>query len=87
MEKKTRLYVGHLDYEAEERDIEMHFKDYGLVAKVILIRNQDTGESRGYAFVEMMTPEDAAAALSADGSIMMGKRLKVSYALPKKKQS
>ncbi len=53
------LYVGNLSFNATEDDIEKAFAQYGEVSAVNIIKDRETGRSRGFAFVEM--PDDTAA--------------------------
>ena len=47
------IYVGNLSFEATEADIEHAFGEYGDVKSVNIIKDRDTGRSRGFGFVEM----------------------------------
>ncbi len=47
------IYVGNLSFNATENDLEDAFGEYGQVASVNIIKDRDTGRSRGFAFVEM----------------------------------
>ena len=47
------IYVGNLSYEATEADIEQAFSEYGEVKSVTIVKDRDTGRSRGFGFVEM----------------------------------
>ncbi len=47
------IYVGNLSYEATEADIEHAFSEYGDVKNVTIVKDRDTGRSRGFGFVEM----------------------------------
>lgn len=54
-----RLYVGNLSYETTEYDLEELFKGNGTVKSVELIYNRHTHKSKGYGFIEMLSPDDA----------------------------
>ena len=47
------LYVGNLSFDVSEADLEKIFADYGKVDSVKIIKDRETGRSRGFAFVEM----------------------------------
>lgn len=47
------IYVGNLSYDATEADVEQAFSQYGEVKTVNIIKDRDTGRSRGFGFVEM----------------------------------
>jgi cold-inducible RNA-binding protein len=58
-----KLYVGNLSYSATEAELRELFSEVGTVVSVNLITDRETGKPRGFAFVEMQTPEGAAAAI------------------------
>jgi RNA recognition motif-containing protein len=79
-----RLFVGNLPFSVEDNDLEQAFADHGTVVSAIVIRDRETGRSRGFGFVEMETEEDAESAVGAlDGSELDGRRLRVNAAQPK----
>jgi RNA recognition motif-containing protein len=47
------IYVGNLDFRTEEKEIRSLLEIYGVVERVTLVRDRDTGQPRGFAFVEM----------------------------------
>jgi len=51
------IYVGNLSYDATEQDIEQAFAEYGEVSAVNMIKDRETGRSRGFCFVEMPDAE------------------------------
>jgi RNA recognition motif-containing protein len=55
----TKLYVGNLPYTTTEDDLRVLFAKAGDVASVVLIKDRDTGRSRGFGFVEMATQAEA----------------------------
>ena len=59
----TKLFFGNLPYSTTEGDLRELAARSGTVAGVRLVTDLDTGRSRGYAFVEMATPEEAARAI------------------------
>jgi RNA recognition motif-containing protein len=84
MEK--RLFVGNLPYSVSEGDLESAFGDYGTVVATVIIRDRETGRSRGFGFVEMETEEMAEAAVAGmDGFEIDERRLRVNEAQPKEK--
>ena len=60
-----RIYVGNLSYEASEQELRESFETHGEVQEVSVVRDRDTGRSRGFGFVEMPTSEEAQAAIAA----------------------
>jgi RNA recognition motif-containing protein len=74
------IYLGNLPLEATEDDVRGLFGRHGTVAGVSLIRDQETGQSRGFGFVEM-DPAAAAEAIEAlDGTEFAGRTLRVNEA-------
>jgi RNA recognition motif-containing protein len=79
-----KLYVGNLPYSATEASLREAFTASGTVETVSLITDRDTGQSKGFAFVEMSTDQEAQAATQAmDGQQLDGRQIKVSEAKPK----
>lgn len=77
----TKLYVGNLSFDTTSQDLETMFAESGTVTSANIIEDRETGRSRGFAFVEMSSPEEAKAAISAfDGKEVGGRNLKVNEA-------
>jgi RNA recognition motif-containing protein len=80
-----KLYVGNLDYNLDESQLQRYFEQYGEVASVKIITDKDTGESKGFGFVEMADKESGKKALERmNGSEVNGRRIKVNIARPSK---
>ena len=80
----TKLYVGNLSFDTTTQDLETLFGESGTVTSTNVIEDRDTGRSRGFAFVEMSTAEEAKAAITAlDGKDVGGRNLKVNEAKPR----
>lgn len=78
------LYVGNLSYDATQENLTQIFAEYGTVNRVLLPTDRETGQQRGFAFVEMGTETEESAAIEAlDGAEWMGRDLKVSKAKPR----
>jgi RNA recognition motif-containing protein len=78
------IYVGNLSYEVTQDDLTQTFSEYGTVKRVQLPTDRETGRMRGFAFVEMETEAEEAAAIEAlDGAEWMGRDLKVNKARPR----
>jgi RNA recognition motif-containing protein len=79
-----KLYVGNLPYEAGETDLQDLFGQFGTVDSVNVVRDMATGRARGFAFVEMGTDAEAAAAAGKlNGQELGGRALAVNEARPK----
>jgi cold-inducible RNA-binding protein len=84
----TKLYVGNLSFDTSASDLEKMFGESGTVTSANIIEDRETGRSRGFAFVEMSSSEEAKAAINAlDGKEVDGRNLKVNEAKPQEKRS
>jgi RNA recognition motif-containing protein len=82
----TKLYVGGLPYSITEQQLLELFAQHGTVASAKVITDKFTGQSRGFGFVEMSTPEEAQKAISAlNGTQLGGRSLTVNEAKPQEK--
>jgi cold-inducible RNA-binding protein len=78
------IFVGNLDFGATEQSIRDLFEPYGAVERVNIITDRDTGQPRGFAFVEMTNANEADRAITAlNGSNLGGRALNVNEARPK----
>ncbi len=80
----TKLYVGNLSFRTTSDELRDAFAAAGTVESASVIEDRDTGRSRGFAFVEMATPEEAAAAIEQfNGKDFGGRNLTVNEAKPR----
>lgn len=80
----TKLFVGNLSYQTTQDDLQAAFAQYGSVESVSIVTDRDTGQPRGFAFVEMTEKRDAETAISQlNGAELNGRALNVSEARPK----
>jgi RNA recognition motif-containing protein len=78
------VYVGNLPHSIGEAELKELFEQKGKVDSVTVIRDNDTGRSRGFAFVDMATEEDARKAIEALNAFSLeGRNLTVNEARPK----
>lgn len=84
----TNIYVGNLDWQTTEDELRQAFEPYGEVSSVAIIKDKQTGQSRGFAFVEMPSVSEAQVALSAlNERELNGRRLTVNPAKPREERS
>ena len=80
----TKIFVGNLNFQTTQDDLSAAFAPYGTVDSVSVITDRDTGQPRGFAFVEMSNRNEADAAISAlNGTELNGRALNVNEARPK----
>ena len=84
----TNIFVGNLSYQTTEGELEALFGAYGTVERVTVVRDRDTGQPRGFAFVEMTNSNEAANAMQAmNGREMNGRTLNVNEARPREQRT
>ncbi|MGB6452080.1 MAG: RNA-binding protein, partial [Steroidobacteraceae bacterium] len=76
----TKLYVGNLPFTATDDTVRSLFATHGTVEKVSLISDRDTGQPRGFGFVEMSDADAARAMQALNGTDFGGRPLKVNEA-------
>jgi len=83
-----KLYVGNLSYTASNGGLEGLFAGFGTVRSVEVIQDRETGRGKGFAFVEMASDQEAAAAIAGlSGKEHDGRALTVNEARPREKRS
>ena len=79
-----KLYVGNLAFQTTSQDLQELFGQAGTVESASVIEDRNTGQSKGFAFVEMSTEEEAAAAIDQfNGKEFGGRNLTVNEARPR----
>ena len=85
---ETKLYVGNLTYETTEEDLQTLFSQAGTVESVDLIKDRDSGRSKGFAFVVMGNQAELENAIKMFNGYNLGERqLTVNIARPREKRS
>jgi cold-inducible RNA-binding protein len=85
---EVKLYVGNLSYDTTEEDIRTLFAQAGTVSEVALIKDRDTGTSKGFAFVTMSSQDDAKKAIEQfNGKTLGNRELTVNPARPREERS
>ena len=83
----NKIYVGNLSFRLEERDLQSAFEQFGAVSSCKIITDRETGRSKGFAFVEMSTADEAREAISSlNGHELEGRALRVNEAKPQEKR-
>jgi len=79
-----KLYVGNLAFQTTSQDLQQLFGQAGTVESAQIIEDRDTGQSKGFAFVEMSTEAEAESAIEQfNGKEVAGRMLKVNEAKPR----
>lgn len=79
-----KIYIGNLSFDTTEEGLQSAFAAFGEVRSCSIVRDRETGRSRGFAFVEMDSDEAAESAISGlNGSQIDGRRVTVNEARPK----
>jgi cold-inducible RNA-binding protein len=85
---ETKIYVGNLSYDTSEDDLRGLFAQAGTVTSVALIKDRDTGQSKGFAFIEMGNQSEAEKAIQTfNGYVLSNRPLKVNMARPREERS
>ena len=83
----TNIFVGNLSYQTTEQELEAAFANYGAVERASVVRDRDTGQPRGFAFIEMTNKSEAIKAIQGlDGQDMNGRAIKVNEARPREER-
>jgi len=83
-----KLYVGNLPYSADQQTLVTAFGEFGTVDSVNIISDRDTGQSKGFGFIEMSTDAEAQRAMQElNGTDCDGRPMKVNEAKPQKKRT
>ncbi|MHC6202876.1 RNA recognition motif domain-containing protein [Breznakiellaceae bacterium SP9] len=79
-----KLYVGNLSYNTTEDGLRNYFSAYGTVASAKIIFDRETGNSKGFGFIEMGSDDEASAAINGtNGHEFEGRQLRVNEAMDK----
>jgi cold-inducible RNA-binding protein len=82
------LFVGNMSFQTTEGDLRTLFEPYGEITRIHIVQDRDTGQARGFAFVEVADDAEAAKAISAlNGKEVAGRALKVNEATPRPERS
>lgn len=80
----TNIYVGNLSYQSTEDDLTELFSKFGAVSRANIIKDRDSGRSKGFGFVEMDDGEAAKKAIEAlNDQEVKGRKLRINEARPR----
>ncbi|PYU26100.1 MAG: RNA-binding protein [Acidobacteria bacterium] len=78
------LFVGNMSFQTTEADLRALFEPFGQITRIHIVNDRETGQPRGFAFVEMAKDDEAAKAMSElNGKEVAGRALRVNEATPK----
>jgi len=84
---ETKIYVGNLSFATTEEELRELFGQAGTVASTALIKDRDTGQSKGFAFIEMSNQAEAEKAIQMfNGKSLADRELKVNLARPREER-
>jgi cold-inducible RNA-binding protein len=80
----TNIFVGNLSFQTTDVDLEATFSPFGTVERASVVRDRDTGQSRGFGFIEMTDRNEATKAInSLNGQELNGRAINVNEARPR----
>jgi RNA recognition motif-containing protein len=81
------IYVGNLSYSTSEDDLRTAFGNHGEVTSAAVIKDRETGRSKGFGFVEMASDDEAREAMNnLNGTELQGRQIKVNEARPREER-
>jgi len=81
--QQNKLYVGNFPYSVDESQLREMFSSFGQIEEIALIKDKETGRSKGFAFITFATQKAAETALSLNGKEIEGRAIKVNMAQEK----
>jgi RNA recognition motif-containing protein len=83
----TNIFVGNLSYQTNQDELEASFAAFGAVERVSVVTDRDSGQPRGFAFVEMTNSNEASNAIAGlNGTELNGRALNVNEARPREER-
>lgn len=82
----NKVFVGNLSYTADPADLEEAFKEFGAIDEVKIVKDRDSGKSRGFGFITFSSDDEAQRALVMNGREIDGRKIRVSKAEEKNKE-
>lgn len=81
--QQNKLYVGNFPYSVDEDQLRGLFSEYGAIDELAMIKDRDTGQPKGFAFITFAQQQSAEKALELNGKDLGGRPLKVNMATEK----
>ena len=81
--QQNKLYVGNFPYSVDESQLRDLFSEYGAIEELAMIRDRETGQPKGFAFITFAQQQSAEKALQLNGRDLGGRALKVNMATEK----
>ena len=81
----TKLFIGNLPFSATEQSVRALFEPHGAIESLALIKDRDTGQPRGFGFIEMSSSDASKAMQALNGKDFEGRALKVNEAQAKER--
>ena len=79
-----KIYAGNLSYEVTEEDLRLALEEFGQVESVTIIKDRDSGQSKGFGFVEMASKAEGQSAIEGlNGKELKGREINVNEARPR----
>lgn len=79
----TKIYVGNLPYGLDDQSLRQAFYNFGTIVSIKIVKDKQTGESRGFGFIEFESTEGARGALGMGGQMLNDRKLFVKFAREK----
>ncbi len=76
----NKIYIGNLPYDMEEVALKTAFTQFGEIVDVKIVKDRESGKSRGFGFITYSSPEDARNALVMGGQLLQNRKLFVKFA-------
>ena len=84
MECRVNIYIGNMSFETTEAQLRQAFEGFGAVSTVKIIMDRETGQPKGFAFIEMPAANEATAAIGGlNGHELNGRALNVNESKPR----
>lgn len=77
---QTTIFVSNLAYTLETKDLISAFANYGDISDAKIIKDRESGRSKGFGFVTFITPDQAKEALDMNGKELQGRIIRVNFA-------